>query len=264
MRIIIKEIQSTRGILAYRCNQNSSTPALMFVHGLGGDSKLFHNQLRFFGQKYHVMAVDLPGHGKSTWNSLPAVEDYAASIGDVLNNESVTDCILIGHSMGGAVCFDIYPEIKNSIRALVLISTGAVLPVAKELFEMLERDVDFFIDYFVNATFSQNAGLLASFAKPSFGQREKEIVRNDLKICQEMDYSQVLKEIDVPVLIIANKGDRVVPTHITSFLQNRIKNSQYVEFNLEGHIPHFDHKEIFNNALKEFLVRVCPEQVVLQ
>jgi len=254
MRIMMKTAETPEGTVAYRCNEMPGAVTLVFVHGLGGDSKLFHNQLRVFGRNFRVIAVDLPGHGKSAWKAAPGIEEYVSSVLDVLKRESVGACVLIGHSMGGGVCLDLQSRI-DGLLAMVLISAGAVLPVARELFDMLERDVDFFIDYFINATFSQNAALLSSFAKIGFGEQERITVRRDLEICKSMDYSCVLPGISVPVLVIANRKDRVVPPHITSFLADRIPGARYIEFDCEGHIPHFDHKELFNEALGSFLAK---------
>jgi pimeloyl-ACP methyl ester carboxylesterase len=257
MRITMKTLEVRGGTMAYRCNEMPGAPALVFVHGLGGDSKLFHNQLRFFGRNLRVIAVDLPGHGKSRWNTAPGIEDYVSSVMEVMEHESIRECVLVGHSMGGGVCLDLQSRI-DGLLGMVLISAGAVLPVARELFDMLERDVDFFIDYFVTATFSQNAALLSSFAKIGFGEQERATVKRDLEICKTMDYSPVLPGIGVPVLIIANRGDRVVPPHITAFLADRIPGSRYIEFDCEGHIPHFDHKDMFNRAVTEFISGVIP------
>jgi pimeloyl-ACP methyl ester carboxylesterase len=253
MKILVKEIVTGRGRISYRTTAGTGQVALVFIHGLGGDSKLFHKQLRHFSDRYRVVAVDLPGHGRSDWNALPSQDDNVFSLLEVIRHEALSDLVLLGHSMGGGVCFDLYSRMPGKIRAMVLISTGAVLPVARELFLMLERDVESFIDYFVTATFSQNAALLASFAKSGFNQGDRDIIRNDLLICQSMDYSSMLSDIDIPVLILANRGDRVVPTHITSYLKDRIMNSRYVEFDADGHIPHFDHKDLFNAQVESFL-----------
>ena len=253
MRIALQTIKVTKGIISFRSNEKISDTTLVFIHGLGGDSKLFHNQLRHYAGKYHVIAIDLPGHGKSAWHALPSYRDYIDAVADVLRHQDVSRCIIFGHSMGGGVCMDIYKEMAISIQAMVLISTGAVLPVANELYTMLDRDLEFFIDYFIEATFSQNAGLLVSFAKSNIREDDKDIIRNDLNICKEMDHSAMLGSIDVPVLIVANRHDRVVPLHITRFLEEKIPQSKLVVMDFFGHIPHFDHKKEFNKVVDSFL-----------
>lgn len=256
MRIHIKTIRTDKGVIAYRANEKVNEKSLIFIHGLGGDSKLFHNQLRHFSEDFHVIGIDLPGHGRSLYDRLPNRDDFINAVRRVMNEERVEKSVLIGHSMGGGICLDLYSRESQDIEAMILISTGAVLPVSGELYAMLERDMEDFIDYFVGATFSSNAGLLASLAKNDIGENDKEIIKNDLAICESMDYSYMLGSIIVPVLIVANKHDRVVPLHITSFLNEKITSSQMKVFNLGGHIPHFDHKKTFNDTVDSFFSEI--------
>lgn len=256
MRISIKTIETSEGCIAYRTNEKVHDRSLIFIHGLGGDSKLFHNQLRHFAVNFHVVAIDLPGHGRSLYRRLPRRNDFIDAVCRVMHEEGISRCVLIGHSMGGGVCLDIYARKSKNIEAMILISTGAVLPVSSQLYSMLERDMEDFIDYFVGATFSNNAGLLASLAKNDIGENDKEIIKNDLDICEAMDYSPMLSSVDIPVLVIANRHDRVVPLHITSFLHEKIPLSQLKVFDLHGHIPHFDHKKPFNDTVDCFFSEI--------
>ena len=77
---------------------------LVFVHGWCGNINVWKHQLKAF-PNYKVIAIDLPGHGKSSkepdqdYN----IELFVNSIHAVLYNEKVGEAFIFGHSMGFAV-----------------------------------------------------------------------------------------------------------------------------------------------------------------
>ena len=104
MNVYLKNLSTPYGRISYRSNDNKSEISLVFVHGAAGDSRLFHGQLRHFCRKYKVIAIDLPGHGKSQASDKPEIDDYVGAIFEVMQAENITSFVLIGHSMGGCIC----------------------------------------------------------------------------------------------------------------------------------------------------------------
>lgn len=253
MRIELKSILTEYGHVTYRIVNADSPITLVFIHGLGGDSRLFSNQLRYFGEKFKCIAIDLPGHGRSDIDVLPDENDFLESINLIFQEENINTFIIFGHSMGGCICLNMFKKRKYNIKGMVLISTGAVLPVTDELYRMINGDLENFIDFLVGATFSQNAALLSEFAKSRMSNKVIKILRNDLEICNRMNYSDILETIDIPVLIIANERDKIVKAHITASLKEKIANSKYIEYDFDGHVPFFENKKAFNNTVDEFL-----------
>lgn len=79
-------------------------PTLLFVHGANIDLTYWNAQIDYFKDRYTVVAIDLPGHGKSGrnkthWSIKGMGEDVAAFIKSL----KLAQVILIGHSMGGDV-----------------------------------------------------------------------------------------------------------------------------------------------------------------
>ncbi len=52
---------------SHNSNHNKKYPTLVFVHGFGGDKETWSTMIRHIPKKYHCVAVDLPGHGKTTY-----------------------------------------------------------------------------------------------------------------------------------------------------------------------------------------------------
>ncbi len=82
--------------------------ALLFIHGLGGNSTVWKYQVEFFKDGFIVVAVDLFGHGSSSKNIDPvfAPELDAAAIVDMMQNKIKRPYFAIGHSFAG----DVLPE----------------------------------------------------------------------------------------------------------------------------------------------------------
>jgi len=87
-------------------------------------------------------------------------------------------------------------------------------------------------------------------------EMDMEMIRNDIEICNGMDYSSLLTRIDVPVLLVANRGDSVVAQEKTTGMAASIPESQVVVFDFEGHVPFFEYGAEFNGTLDVFIDRV--------
>jgi len=99
-----------------------SSKTLIFIHGWTGSIQSWKYQVDSFPD-YKVIAIDLPGNGKSSKNEncVYSTELFADSVYQVLKNEKTEKGFFIGHSMGLAVCDIIaqkYPEICAGICSM--------------------------------------------------------------------------------------------------------------------------------------------------
>ena len=75
---------------------------LVFVHGWCCNRSHMAGLFRHFSKSQHVFAVDLPGHGETPLRDTPArLNAFAASLSGFLREQSLSEAILVGHSMGG-------------------------------------------------------------------------------------------------------------------------------------------------------------------
>lgn len=256
MGITLNYIESEGSKLYYRISGAEKSRTIIFVHGLAADSRFFHNQLKFFGNTFKVIAIDLPGHGRSKKTGLLTAESYSRSIEQVVAKENIPRYILAGHSMGGAICLEHYKNNNAKIDALILISTAAKIPVTPEMAERSIHDFNSFFDQMLGSIFNKKAGIFILAAKKSIDEEERTIITEDLKICMEMDHTDLLPLIDKPVLLLANRYDSMIPCGLTAEMQGRINNSKLVVFENQGHIPFFEESEEFNAALSGFITSI--------
>lgn len=99
-------------------------PALVLVHGLFASHRSFEDAIEDLGERFHVIAPDLPGFGESEKPS-PAryaygVETHAESIADLIAAFGVGRASVLGHAMGGAIALTLAAEHPELVQRLVL------------------------------------------------------------------------------------------------------------------------------------------------
>ncbi len=109
-------------------------PAMVLIHGASLDHSVWALQSRYLAHHGRaVLTVDLPGHGKSGGAPLTSIEAMADWIAALLDAAGIAQAALIGHSMGSLVALEAAHRHPDRVRALGLIGTTAVMPVAPDL-----------------------------------------------------------------------------------------------------------------------------------
>jgi len=237
----------------YRIKGEDKGFPIVFIHGLAGDSRFFHNQLNYFGELHKTIAIDLPGHGRSSPVTEQSIELYNKSIEAVLENEKIDSYILAGHSMGGALSIENYLKNRDKVKALILISTSYNFHITKKLIDASTHDFDNLFNKIFPKIFHKKSGIFMAAAQKALTEDYRHAISKDLILCSEINYNEQLNSIDIPVLLIANKFDRMLPAYLTEEMHWKIKNSKLVIFHDEGHVPFFENSDEFNIAVDEFI-----------
>jgi pimeloyl-ACP methyl ester carboxylesterase len=106
-----------------------SAPAVVLVHGLGDSGcRDFYPVLPALAARYHVVAFDLPGFGRSTHaNQLYSPERYAQFLHELLGARLPGRFNLLGHSMGGALALLYAARFPAEVERLLLIDVAGML-----------------------------------------------------------------------------------------------------------------------------------------
>jgi len=76
---------------------------LMMIHGFAEDHRVWNRQLESLSENFQLLIPDLPGSGKSDLLAHTSMESMAEVIVAIMDKESIDQCCMIGHSMGGYV-----------------------------------------------------------------------------------------------------------------------------------------------------------------
>jgi len=113
---------------------DATTPAVLFINGAGMDHTVWALQTRYFAHhRRSVLAVDLPGHGRSGGALLHSIADTASWIVHVLDAVAVQSAALVGHSMGALIALEAAAVAPKRVRSLALLGVAERMPVHPDL-----------------------------------------------------------------------------------------------------------------------------------
>jgi pimeloyl-ACP methyl ester carboxylesterase len=104
---------------------------MLCIHGGAAHAHWFDFVAPQFTSDYHVLSLDLRGHGDSAWAEPPAYgfEQYASDVAAVVETLDLEDFVLVGHSMGGMVALVYAATHPGRLGALVVVDSRMLMPV---------------------------------------------------------------------------------------------------------------------------------------
>lgn len=113
---------------------DASLPAVVFLHGAGMDHTVWALQTRWFAHHgFSVLAVDLPGHGRSGGEPLTSVDALADWTAILIAAAGLEAAALVGHSMGSLVALDCAARHGGLVTRLALCGVAPKMPVHPDL-----------------------------------------------------------------------------------------------------------------------------------
>jgi pimeloyl-ACP methyl ester carboxylesterase len=109
-------------------------PTIVFVHGAANDHSVWALQSRYFAHHgRNVLAVDLPGHGRSGGDALASVDAIADWIVALLDAAGVAKASLVGHSLGSLAVLAAAGRHSNRVADVALLGPAVPMPVSDVL-----------------------------------------------------------------------------------------------------------------------------------
>ena len=129
-------------------DSGAGSPALVLIHGLIGDHSDFDPQVEFFAETNRVVAIDLPGAGRSgrlrsTWT----VEALGEDVAGVVEHLGLDDVVLVGYSLGGNVTVETARRLPGRVRALVWVSSFRSLDAFPDASHLASWFAPFEVDF---------------------------------------------------------------------------------------------------------------------
>jgi non-heme chloroperoxidase len=207
---------------------------IMFHHGWPLSSDDWDNQMLFFiSQGYRVIAHDRRGHGRSSYSRTGhEMDTYAADVAEVVEALDLRNAIHVGHSTGGGEVVHYVARAKPG-RVSKAVIVAAVPPVMVksdknpgglpiEVFDGLRKALaanraQFYIDVPTGPFYGFNRpgakisqGLIDNWwHQGMMGAANAHY--ECIKAWSETDFTEDLKKIEIPVLVMHGTDDQVVP-----------------------------------------------------
>ena len=115
---------------------DAGAPCLVLIPGALHDHSVWALQSRYLAHHGRsVLAVDLPGHGRSAGPALPDVEALGAWVADLLAAAGVQRAALAGHSMGSLIALEAAAALGERAIGLMLVATAYPMKVSAALLD---------------------------------------------------------------------------------------------------------------------------------
>ena len=258
------ELQSAQfdfGKISYR--EEGSGEALVFLHGLAGNSRSWVEQFKEFANDHRVLAWDAPGYGASSVIG-PDINDFADALVALLDQRGIEKIRLTGHSMGGIVAGRFAGRYPERVLSLVLSCTfvGGLQTKGQPLQEKYQSRLDSFdtlspVEYGAaraNGMIPQSSigatPEIIGRASDIASEVNREGLGEAARMISEADNRKLLKTLTMPVTVLAGSIDPIVPFKNTQEMLDLIPGSHMAMIENTGHACYLEDAASYNNALR--------------
>jgi pimeloyl-ACP methyl ester carboxylesterase len=244
---------------------------VFLLHGYTGNLRNWALQVPVLTREYRMVSIDHRGHGESdrpaeaAGYTLPQMADDAH---DVLDHLGIDECILVGHSMGGAIAQHLVLAYPKRVRALVLIDTWCQVPRGRgveeraALMQLAETEGMAAVfeeqlrsDPLRLQQLSEHPAFLATWRQQFLMTAPQAYVSCARAIGGTPSWREELRRIDVPTLVVCGENDEPF-LEACRQLHEGITGSELAMIPNAGHTPQIENAAAFNAALTGFLSRV--------
>ncbi len=225
----------------------ANRPLAVFVHGAGLDHTVWALQSRWLAfHGWNVLAVDLPGHGRSEGPLRPAIGLMADWVLEAIAASGTGSAAVIGHSMGALIALEAAARQPGQVSSLVLVGSAATMPVHPDLLAAAQANDHAAIDMVNLWGYGYAAGLGGSAAPGVWmvgaGERTLEragagVLYNDLAACNA--YAEGLNSaalVRSPSLLISGSKDQMTPLKSARALAAAIPGAKLIALEEAGHM----------------------------
>jgi pimeloyl-ACP methyl ester carboxylesterase len=253
-------------------------PPLVLIHGLGGNWRNWLANLPALAQRHRVIALDLPGFGRSeAYADGVTMERYADTVVELLDLLGVEQATFVGNSMGGLLTIETAARHPDRVNAAILVSSGGIpltslrhrvitIPQSRAVNGLLRRryarramaipQVRHLIgSRIVHDPGKMPARLLSvalnGLGAPGFGTALDAALTYDARIRAPA--------VACPTTVLWGREDRLLPLALGEELQLLIPDSRLVVWDAIGHCPMLEDPARFDELVTAFVAetRAC-------
>ncbi|WP_172600406.1 alpha/beta fold hydrolase [Sulfurivermis fontis] len=249
---------------------------IVMVHGIGGSADDWQGQIPLLAANYHVLALDLPGFGRSDGGTKHYTPDnYAAVLSYLVSQRAHGAVLLVGHSMGAAVTLNYAALYPDRVSRLVVVDVAGILHrlaynkflVGNWLYglsdephwssELLQSFAGKFLEGMERVPFDSEDMLTVSAGAGEGAER-----RIAAMALLDADFTPLLPRVSAPVLMLWGHDDQVAPLRTAEVLLRRLPRAWLDIIEKSGHVPMRDQPVVFNRRLLAALADELPPPAV--
>lgn len=232
--------------------------AVLLLHGWGSSLEPYRQLINLLSKKYFVIALDMPGFGKTEEPKHPfGVDDYVDFVLEFLKLFSVSKLSLVGHSFGGRVIIKMAnKKLPFAVDKIVLIDSAGIKPQAskkKSANQLCYRIGKWFATRKLVAKLFP--GLLEKL-RVKFGSADyaaaSPMMRQCLVKVVNEDLSHLLPGIKAPTLLVWGENDTATPLSDAKKMEAEIPGAGLAVIKNAGHFSFVEQPVIFGSIMASF------------
>lgn len=219
---------------------------VVFIHGTGQDHTIWVLPTRYFARHdRNVLAVDLPGHGRSGGKPLKSVEAMADWVIQVLDAVGLSQAAVVGHSLGSLVAIAAAARHPERVRAIALVGVTVPMPVSEFLLDNAQNNRHEAIEMLNFWGYSKSAQLGGNATPGNWmlgcGMRLMEkagpgVIYTDLNACnQYIEGLEHAARVACPALLILGERDMLTPVRSAVKVAAALPHAEKVVLEGSGH-----------------------------
>ncbi len=231
---------------------------LLLIHGWGMHGGMWGNVTEKLAQYFQVLALDLPGHGRSADTAHFDLD----SVVDCLSAQFREPLTVCGWSLGGQVALRWAMRYPQQVQGLILVAStpsfvrregwnhAMSAELLQEFAAALQQNYALTLKRFLALQLrgsEQEREILAVLRQALFSRGEPDLnaLQGGLAILLECDLRSALSSIMQPALIIAGELDALAPWQASQYMSQQMPNAELVKIKGAAHAPFLSHAEEF-------------------
>ncbi|MCW0232383.1 MAG: alpha/beta hydrolase [Ferrovibrio sp.] len=243
---------------------DAAKPTVVFIHGNACDHTSWAMQTRWFAYHgYSVLAVDLPGNGRSEGPMLESVEAFADWMPQLLDAAGVQQATLVGHSMGALIALETALRHPSRVSRISLLGFAFPMAVNPEL-QALADSGAYTVVELMNDWMIAKRNQIGSNRVPGshllngsirlIDRAPRHCLALGFRLCNAyQNGKQAVAAITAPVQILAGERDQMTPLRAARGWAKEFRNGRIDVLPGCGHMMMGERPDETLDALKSFI-----------
>lgn len=246
---------------------SGSGDPLLILHGLFGSSRNWNSLARRLADRHQVINIDLRNHGQSFHDATMDYPAMAADVADLIRDQGLDSCTLMGHSMGGKVAMQLACRFPERVARLII---ADIAPVAyrHSHADLVEAVLDLDLDTLGSRADADRAlsghipeaglraFLLHNLARDAEGWKWRvnwPAIRASMDVLVGFDGLPRDWHLDLPTLFIRGSESDYIGAVEIDVIERHFGNFEIATIDGAGHWLHAEQPEEFLRRVEDFL-----------
>ena len=243
---------------------DATKPSMVFVHGAANDHSVWALQSRYFAHHgFGVLAVDLPGHGRSAGAALQSVEALAQWLRKLLDAASIGRATIVGHSLGALATLETAARFGDRVERIALLGPAVPMAVSDALLDAAASDARLAYELIVGWSHSP-ARLLGGNPFPGMwmpggalhlmNRTATGVLHTDLRACAGYQRGlEAAAAVRCSALVVIGGADLMAPPRSAQALVQTLRDKRVVTLPACGHAMMAEQPDAVLDALRSFV-----------